>query len=234
MSSDSDVTYLPGEPPLTVYWRRSPRARRISLRVSALDGKITLTLPKRAASRHGHDFLNDRAGWLRAALAELPKHCLVTHGTVIPLEGAPVTLTAAPVRAAQTEGAHLLVPATAQAAPRALAYLRLRARRRIEERVCHYTALLGRQPGRISLRDPRSRWGSCSAAGDLMFSWRLIMAPPEVLDYVVAHEVAHLAQMNHSSAFWAEVSRLMPGYDAPRTWLRTHGAGLHRFRFTQA
>lgn len=234
MSGDDDMTFLPGDPPLTVHWRRSKQARRMSLRVSGIDGKITLTLPKRAASRLGHDFLNERSDWLRAALAQLPLHCLVTHGTVIPVEGGSVTLTAAPVRAVRSEGEHLLVPQSARAAPRALAWLKLRARRRIEERVPHYAALLGRLPGRISLRDPRSRWGSCSAAGDLMFSWRLIMAPPEVLDYVVAHEVAHLAQMNHSAAFWAEVARLMPGYSVPRNWLRTHGAGLHRFRFTEA
>ncbi|MGR3434759.1 MAG: M48 family metallopeptidase, partial [Shimia sp.] len=81
------------------------------------------------------------------------------------------------------------------------------------------------------LRDTRSRWGSCSAAGGLNYSWRLVMAPPEVLDYVAAHEVAHLAQMNHSPRFWAEVAGLMPGYEAPRGWLRRHGADLHRYRF---
>lgn len=234
MKSDIDSSELPGDPPLKVHWRRSAQARRISLRVSGLDGKITLTLPRRAASRHGHAFLMERAGWLRSAVAALPEQCAVRHGGVIPVEGMALTITPAAVRSARAEGDCLLVPATAPPGPRVQAYLKLRARQRIDERVGFHAGLLGRPAGRITLRDPRSRWGSCSSAGDLMFSWRLIMAPPEVLDYVVAHEVAHLAQMNHSPAFWAEVARLMPGYQMPREWLRNKGSDLHRFRFTPA
>jgi predicted metal-dependent hydrolase len=90
---------------------------------------------------------------------------------------------------------------------------------------------LGRRYTRLTLRDTRSRWGSCSATGALSYSWRLILAPPRVLDYVAAHEVAHLAQMNHSPAFWAEVARLMPDYESPRAWLRREGSALHRYRF---
>ena len=95
----------------------------------------------------------------------------------------------------------------------------------------HYAALLGRRHTRLTLRDTRSRWGSCSAKGALGYSWRLILAPPDVLNYVAAHEVAHLAQMNHSPAFWAEVARLMPDYETPRAWLRREGGALHRYRF---
>lgn len=234
MGNDIDTSELPGDPPLVVHWRRSVQARRISLRVSGLDGKITLTLPRRAATRHGHEFLNERAGWLRGAVAALPVQCPISHGAEIPVEGQLLTITPAAVRSARTEGDCLLVPARALPGARVQAYLKLRARQRIDERVRHYAGLLGRPPGRITLRDPRSRWGSCSSAGDLMFSWRLIMAPTGVLDYVAAHEVAHLAQMNHSALFWAEVARLMPDYQTPRLWLRAQGAGLHRFRFTPA
>ena len=94
-----------------------------------------------------------------------------------------------------------------------------------------YAARLGKGYTRLTLRDTRSRWGSCTSDGGLMFSWRLIMAPPSVLDYVAAHEVAHLAQMNHSPAFWAEVTRIYGDFDPPRQWLRTHGADLHRYQF---
>jgi predicted metal-dependent hydrolase len=97
--------------------------------------------------------------------------------------------------------------------------------------VAHHARRLGRAPRGISLRDPRARWGSCSADGNLMFSWRLALAPSAVLDYVVAHEVAHLAELNHSSRFWAEVGRLCPGYEAQRVWLRRHGPDLHAFDF---
>jgi predicted metal-dependent hydrolase len=93
--------------------------------------------------------------------------------------------------------------------------------------------VLGLPFGRVTLRDTRSRWGSCTSAGDLMFSWRLIMAPSAVLDYVVAHEVAHLAEMNHSDRFWAQVERLFPDHAAPRAWLRRNGAGLHAWDFTR-
>ena len=94
-----------------------------------------------------------------------------------------------------------------------------------------YAARLGRTYTGLSLRDPRSRWGSCSSAGRLMFSWRLILAPVDVLEYVAAHEVAHLAHMNHGPGFWAEVDRIHGPHGPPRQWLRTYGASLHRFRF---
>ena len=100
--------------------------------------------------------------------------------------------------------------------------------------VDRHAAGLGRSAGRIRLADPRARWGSCTASGDLMFSWRLIMAPVDVLDYVVAHEVAHLAELNHSPRFWAVVRRLCPGYEPARDWLRRHGAELHRHDFSAA
>ncbi|RMD90830.1 MAG: M48 family peptidase, partial [Alphaproteobacteria bacterium] len=110
----------------------------------------------------------------------------------------------------------------------------MQAREALAAACDRHAARLGRRYGRLSLRDTRSRWGSCSAEGNLNFSWRLVMAPPEVLDYVAAHEVAHLAEMNHSPAFWALVERLFPAHEAPRRWLRENGASLHRYRFDAA
>src|SRR5690606_4279045 len=112
------------------------------------------------------------------------------------------------------------------------AFLKTVARDRLATASDRYAVALGRPYGRLTLRDTRSRWGSCSAAGDLMYSWRLVMAPAEVLDYVAAHEVAHLAEMNHSPAFWDVVARLCPDYRRHRTWLRANGGALHRVRFT--
>ncbi len=111
------------------------------------------------------------------------------------------------------------------------AFLKTRARDALAAPVAHYAGILGQEVHRITLRDTRSRWGSCTAQGHLMFSWRLVMAPPEVLDYVAAHEVAHLVEMNHSARFWAVVARLRPDYQTQRDWLRREGAGLHRVMF---
>ena len=145
------------------------------------------------------------------------------------------TPAAAPVRAARIEGAQLLVPADpARLRPGLTAFLRLLARQRLQAASDRHAAALGRSFTRLTLRDTRSRWGSCTADGGLMYSWRLILAPAEVLDYVAAHEVAHLAEMNHSPAFWATVARLMPGYAPHRAWLKRHGADLHRYDFGSA
>jgi predicted metal-dependent hydrolase len=97
--------------------------------------------------------------------------------------------------------------------------------------VARHALRAGREAGRLSLRDTRSRWGSCSCRGDIMLSWRLVMAPPAILDYVAAHEAAHLVRMDHSRDFWRLVARLDPGHEAARGWLRREGASLHRWRF---
>ena len=109
--------------------------------------------------------------------------------------------------------------------------LKLRARDVLAEASDRYAVMVGQSYSRLSIRDTRSRWGSCSSEGVLMYSWRLIMAPPEVLDYVAAHEVAHLVEMNHSAAFWAMVERICPDYDVHRAWLRKNGDVLHRVNF---
>ena len=223
---------LPGSPPVEIVLRRSPRARRMSLRVSGLDGRVTLSLPKGASERAAMDFAREKEDWIRAALARAPVPALVGIGTILPVEGRGLELRPAARGAVRAEGGGLLVPGDpARAGLRAAAFLRHLARDRLAVACDRHAAVLGRGYARLSLRDTRSRWGSCSSAGVLMFNWRLAMAPPEVLDYVAAHEVAHLAEMNHSPAFWAVVGRLLPGHAAPRDWLRRNGAGLHGWRF---
>ena len=234
MSSDGHETLLPGSPPIAVRWRRSARARQMSLRVSRLDGRVTLTLPPRVARATAEAFLNDRRDWLHAAIERAHAPCPVEAGTRLPVEGRVLTVTPEAVGSVGVQGSALLVPARGAAGPRVAAWLKLRARDRLAEEVAGFADRLGRAPRAIRLRDTRSRWGSCSSTGDLMFSWRLIMAPPEVLAYVAAHEVAHLAQMNHSPAYWATLARLMPDHATARAWLRTEGAALHRYRFAPA
>jgi len=230
VARDPDQIELAGDPPVSLRIRRSARARRLSLSVSRLDGRVTLTLPARVALKGAMAFVQERRGWIDKALEGAVAPVLVAPGALLPVEGRMLTVQAAPVRSARIEGGALLVPA-ARPGPAALAFLRALARQRLAARVAVHAAALGRTAGALTLRDTRSRWGSCTATGDLMFNWRLILAPPEVLDYVAAHEVAHLAQMNHSPAFWAEVARLFPGHLAARRWLKTQGTALHRYRF---
>lgn len=222
---------LDGDPPVAVALRRSRAARRLSLRVSRLDGRVMLTLPPGVADRTALAFLRERADWVRRALAEVQGPQRVGPGALLPVEGVPHRVAAGPVRRVTLAEGALLVPEGSPAGPRVAAFLRLRAQARLAEACARHAAAAGRPFGRISLRDTRSRWGSCTAAGDLMFSWRLILAPPPVLDYVAAHEVAHLVRMDHSPAFWDVVARLCPDYPARRDWLRREGGALHRWLF---
>jgi predicted metal-dependent hydrolase len=224
---------IPGNPPVPLTLRRSARARRISLRVSGLDGRVTLTVPPGVSEAEALGFARTKAEWLRGQLAARPDMVSVAPGAVLPIEGREwrIACGAGQRVILATDGtAH--VPGPEEVLGRRLsAWLRTLARDRLAAASDAHAARLGRGYGRIVLRDTRSRWGSCSSRGTLSYSWRLILAPPEVLDYVAAHEVAHLAEMNHSPAFWAQVARLCPGYEGPRGWLRRQGAALHRYRF---
>lgn len=223
---------LPGSPPVEITLRRSARARRFSLRVSRLDGRVTLSLPLRARETEAMAFAREQEGWIRRTLAAMPQQAGVGIGTALPVEGRMLTLAPQTGRGVRIAGDALLVggdPATAGA--RVGAFLKALARERLVAASDRYAALVGRQVTQVSLRDTRSRWGSCAHDGKLMYSWRLVMAPPTVLDYVAAHEVAHMIQMNHSPAYWAVVERLYPGWQVQRKWLHTHGQSLHAFRF---
>jgi len=221
---------LTSDPQTVIEVRRSNRARRLSLRVSSLDGRVTLTLPTRVRLAEAQAFADDKAGWIASALERQKPLVRVAAGTHIPVEGVERQVVVGKGKAAR------LLP-TSVSAPEGgtgmavMALLKSLARVRLVDAVDRYAQEIGRDFGRITLRDTRSRWGSCSQDGNLMFSWRLIMAPVDVLDYVAAHEVAHLDRMDHSPAFWGLVAEICPNYEGPRAWLRQEGGGLHRFRF---
>ncbi len=107
--------------------------------------------------------------------------------------------------------------------PEVEAFYRRAARKKIIERTAWYAKIMGVTYGRISIRAAKTRWGSCSGEGNLNFHWKLILMPPEILDYVVVHELAHRKQMNHSPLFWAEVEKVLPDYKARRAWLKENG-----------
>ncbi len=225
---------LPGPPPVEVHLKRSARARRFSLRVSRLDGKVTLSMPLRAREGEAMAFLKGNEDWVRQTLSAMPWAALrpVGPGSVVPVEGDELVLTPATGRGVRVEGNQLLVPGAVETmGPRVAAWLKVLARDRLATASTRYAGQVGRQYASLAIRDTRSRWGSCSPDGRLMYSWRLIMAPPAVLDYVAAHEVAHLVELNHSSAFWKVVTGICPDWKDHRAWLKTHGNSLHRVRF---
>ncbi len=225
---------LTGSPPIDVTLRRSARTRRFSLRVSRLDGRVTLSMPLRARESEAMSFLKAQEDWLRQTLVEMSASVpqSVTLGARLPVEGQRFTLAQGSGRSIRVEGDQILVPGDpAQAGARVGAWLKVLARDRLAAASTHYAGLVNRPYSRLTLRDTRSRWGSCSHDKALMYNWRLIMAPPSVLTYVAAHEVAHLVEMNHSADFWAVVARIYPDYAAERAWLHREGQALHRHRF---
>jgi len=225
---------LPGDPPVEVSLRRSSRATRYSLRVSRSDGRVSLSLPLWASESEALVFLRDREAWVRRHLQTAPVPAEARIGAQVPVCGRPCAVAEGSGRAARFVDGVIAVPRGPREGPRIKALLSSLARDRLSRAVAVHAAALGRTHGQLTLRDPKSRWGSCSSKGDLMFSWRLIMAPPAVLDYVAAHEVAHLVEMNHSDAFWQICARLRPDYREHRDWLRRHGAELLAWRFDLA
>ena len=223
---------LKGNPPVTVGLRISTRARQIALRICGQDGRVTLTVPANQPLDQALDFVHEKSDWIRHKLSKLTPPELPAFGNQIMFEGRLHDVLPGPGRKVVQRDVALLVPGAPEQVPTRLRiFLAYAARDRLVEAADRHSRALGRNYRKIALRDTRSRWGSCSSAGRLMFSWRLVMAPPEVLDYVAAHEVAHLEEMNHSPAYWKVVSRLLPGYEAPRRWLKRNGQDLHRYRF---
>ena len=232
VSGDRECLNLGGEPPVTVELRPTNAARRLSLRVSRLDGRVSMSLPRYTGRAEALEFAREKENWIRKQLAGQPVRITPTIGGMVLFEGRETEIIGADKGPVRFEDGQLLVPGEAAKVPaRLAAYLKTLARRRLILSCDHYATALATQYQQISLRDTRSRWGSCTSTGNLMFSWRLIMAAPDVLDYVAAHEVAHLLEMNHSSDYWANVARVCPDYQKPRNWLRKNAALLHSYQF---
>jgi len=224
--------FLPNNPEISVQIRHSARARRLSLRISSLDGKVTLSGPPYVRERDYMAFIRDKEDWIIKNLAVMPEKTLVAAGAVLVYRGSPVTVAMASQRGVRIAGGAIYVARTSRSIGASIkGFLKSQARDALAHASDRYAAQLGVGYSALVLRDTRSRWGSCSSQGQLMYSWRLIMAPPYILDYVAAHEVAHLIEMNHSRAFWNVVARLYPDYEKAREWLRSHGPMLHRYDF---
>lgn len=226
---------VPGHQELTVVVKRSARAKRLTLRVGRVDGKAHLTLPGRTPLREAEAFIARQAIWLAKAVAARPTTSRPAIGGTIPFRGEQLPLLQGSRGPAKRNDEGILCPPDPTLlGPRLAALLKAEARNALTAASHHYATQLGVTFNKITLRDTRSRWGSCTSRGDLMYSWRLIMAPVEVLEYVAAHEVAHLRYMDHSPRFWATVESLMPGYHPRREWLKQNGAGLLAWDFKGA
>jgi predicted metal-dependent hydrolase len=221
----------------SVRLRRHRRARRYTLRIHPSDREAILTMPPRGTLAEAKDFAQLHGGWIAARLGRLPKAAPFQPGTVLPLRGVPHRIVHRPgMRGTvwtetRDSGERILCVAGGpeHIERRIYDYLKREVRADLQDAVQSCAQHLGVKVKRLSIRDQSSRWGSCTSAGSLSFSWRLILAPPFVLDYLAAHEVAHLVEMNHSARFWKVVARACGHVERARTWLDTHGNDLHRY-----
>lgn len=223
--------------PLTV--RQNPRAARITLRIEPGGRALKMTIPPGLSERDVAAFIERHRGWMAARLEKLDVHPGLGHGAFLSLRGVPH-------RIHQTGQLRGLTEATEiQGEPvlsvsghheylgrRLVVFLKKEARRDLEPLVQRHGSAIGRRARSITLKDTRSRWGSCSFEGNLSFSWRIVMAPPLVIDYLAAHEVAHLKEMNHGPAFWSLCRSLCPQMEEAKQWLKRHGSALHAIDFS--
>ncbi len=217
--------------------RRHRRARRYTLRIHPTDREAILTMPPRGTLKDAREFAELHGGWIAARLGRLPKAAPFQPGTIVPLRGVPhrIVHRAGERGTVWTEtrdsGEKIICVAgdVDFTDRRVHDFLKREARRDLQKSAHEHAQALGVRVKRISIRDQSSRWGSCTSAGSLSFSWRLILAPPFVLDYLAAHEVAHLVEMNHSLRFWRVVGRICPSMERAKKWLDAAGNDLHRY-----
>ena len=220
--------------------RRHPRARRYTLRVRDRDREIIMTIPPRGSLRQARDFAERNADWIAARVKRIPDRVPFAGGETIPLRGVPHRIAHRPKARGTVwtetddEGVALLCVAggAGHIGRRVRDFLKREAKGDLSAATKRHAIALDVAIERIGVRDTLSRWGSCSSDGALSYSWRLILAPPFVLDYLAAHEVAHCRELNHSARFWRVVDQLTPERRRAEAWLKTHGNSLHRYGAT--
>lgn len=217
---------------ISVTVRRSPLAKTMTLRVDAVRG-IVLVLPPRASLAKARAFLLAHQDWLAQRVTRLPAPLRLESGQTVPLRGHDHMIRHVPTarRGVWVEDGAIHVSGQAEHVARRVGdFLKAEAKRQLGASLQQFSERLERKPARITIKDTVSRWGSCSSQGHIALSWRLILAPAWVSDYVVGHEAAHLVEMNHSPAFWAIVASLGVDHHGARAWLKRHGSALHRYQ----
>ncbi len=218
---------------LDVVFRRHGQARRLVLRLNGEGTAAIVTVPRGVSRARALDFAERSAIWLEARLAQKGDMIALAPGSAIPLRGIPHEIRHIPARRGTVTADPLArvihVPGELPHLVRRLTdWLKIAARLELTAATQRYAAAMAVAIRRITIRDQKSRWGSCSAAGDLSFSWRLILTPSHVLDYVAAHEVAHLKHMDHGPQFWRLVLTHCPEASRAKKWLKSHGQEVHR------
>jgi len=227
---EPELVFDPGGRNRPLQIRRMAQAQRMRLSVDPRDGGVRLIVPSRTSLRAALKWVESKRGWIEAALDALPQARPIEHGMTIEVAGEPLRVELADQgRIVRRVGGRLVVPRPPELMTgRVTRWLRKIALERLEAETMRFAARAGVSLGRVSIGDPRARWGSCSANGDIRYSWRLILAPPAVLEATVAHEVAHLLHMDHSRDFHAAVERLLGRDPSPeRAWLRAYGRELY-------
>lgn len=236
-ASEPDHLMIAGDgKPYRIELKRHAAARRYTLRVRDTSRDIVLTMPPRGSLRQAKSFAERNVGWIAARLKRLPGPIPFADGATILLRGEPHTIVhRAGTRGtawveASASGPLLCVAGKEQHLARRLRdFLKMEAKRDLTAASRKYAALLGVTIRSVAVRDTASRWGSCSYQGALSYSWRLIFAPPFVLDYLAAHELAHRLELNHSKRYWKIVDGVFPERKRAEGWLRANGAQLHRY-----
>jgi predicted metal-dependent hydrolase len=207
-------------------------AKRMTLRVDPIARRVVVNGPLRVSKRDALGFVGANSEWIETRLSALPAQSPFTEGAIVLFRGRPTQLARRNGRGVPIFKDGLLPELEIASTPdrfeaKARSALKAFAQSDALAYCESLVAKLGKSPKSVALRDTRSRWGSCTSNGDIMVSWRLVAAPPMVFEYVVAHELAHLIELNHSPSFWAQVSALMPNWRPARAWLKANGALLH-------
>ena len=217
--------------PIEIQVRGSPRARRASLRVDPREAGVVLVVPAKMPFAQALRFAESQAIWIAARQRLTHRRIPMIEGAVVPILGAPhrILQVAAGRPVSHEDGEIRVTGSPEHTARRVRDYLRRLALVEIAPRAERFAEQVDRSIAKISIRDPKTRWASCSSTGDLSFSWRLILAPEPILTYVVAHEIAHRVEMNHSPRFWRVVADLGVDAKASRAWLKAEGPRLLRY-----
>lgn len=222
--------------PLTI--RQNARATRMTLRIEPGGRALKMTIPAGLPEREINAFLDRHQGWLMTKLARFSGESVLEEGGTILLRGVAHRIERTGKLRGLTEAVItddepvLRVSGAEEHLRRRIAdFLKKEARKDLEHLVAIYARMVGRKVKSLSFKDTRSRWGSCAADGALSFSWRIVMAPPKVIDYLAAHEVAHLREMNHGPDFWDLCEELCPAMDDAKRWLKRNGTMLHAIDF---